>query len=129
MAGTTSGGTAALRYKHGNVLAVDYTPSGADVDAGDGVVVGNRVYIAHNLIEDGKLGALAAGGGVYIATAGGAISAGDKLYWNVASSKVNADGPATTGDKCIGWAYPGWTAAADGDEIWVIHDPDGSLAS
>lgn len=48
-----------LRYKHGDVLMVDYTPSGADVTAGDIVLVGNAACVAHTDIPDGELGALA----------------------------------------------------------------------
>ena len=65
-----------VTYRQGSPLFVDYTPSGAAVNAGQVVVVGELPCVAHAAIADGKKGALAAGGGVYKCTGDGALAAG-----------------------------------------------------
>lgn len=70
----------------GNPLMVDYQPSGADVAAGQVLVIGEAVRIAHSDIADGQHGNLAAGGAVYrVPKATGAstsIADGGVLYWD-----------------------------------------------
>ena len=105
--------------RHGTPLMVDYTPSSA-VSAGDVVVVGELPLIAHDDIAADELGALAAGGGVYKVTAGGAASAGAVVYWDDTNDKVTT---TSTGNKTFGYVAPDNSAAADGDEIDVIHAP------
>ena len=83
-------------FRHGDPVMVDHTPSGADVAAGDVLVIGDSVRIAHRDIVDGQLGALAIGGGVYdIAKATGvgtAVTAGTTLYWDDTEDRGDADG-------------------------------------
>lgn len=98
----------------------DYTPSGADIAAGEVVVVGNVIQIAHLDIEDGVLGALAVGGGVYRvpkATGGGsAIAAGKRVYWD---NTNNVATETASTHKILGYTV---AAAADGDdEVDVYH--------
>ncbi|MGC1275027.1 MAG: DUF2190 family protein [Planctomycetaceae bacterium] len=107
------------KYLHGNVLMVDYTALNA-TEAGSVIVIGDKPYIAHSDIPLGELGALAAVGGVYEVTAGGALAAGDKVGWNPATKKVQATG------LCFGFVCPDESAAADGDVIRVEHAPDGT---
>lgn len=110
-----------VKFRHGSPLMVDHVASG-DVAAGDVVVVGDDVRIAHRPIADGELGALAAGGGVYEVPKdtgqSTAIAAGKRVYWNAADSEVTET--AST-HKIFGR-----TVAAAGDDdatIMVIHDP------
>ena len=62
--------------------AVDHTPFGADVAAGQVVVVGARAMIARTPILDGKLGALATGGMFDIVKAQESISDGAAIHWD-----------------------------------------------
>lgn len=104
---------------HGSPLMIDYTPS-ADVAAGDVVVVGELPLIAHRDIPDGRLGALAAGGGVYTIAkeAPAVITAGAALYWDAGDQVVTTT--AST-HKLFGFAS---AAAASADTtIRAIHRP------
>lgn len=107
--------------KHGEGRMVDYTPSGAAVSAGDVVVVGDIPFVAHSPIADGDLGALSAGGCVYLMTAGEAISAGKKVYWDDSNNKVVET--ATTG-KHFGYVVPSDSASGDADTCLVLHAPE-----
>ncbi len=104
---------------HGDPCMVDYTPS-ADVEAGDVIVVGNGVRIAHRDIPSGELGALAIDGGVYKVpkTAGAALDAGDLVYWDVADSAVNAS-DETGANMLLGIVVNG--AASADTEVTVFH--------
>lgn len=51
-------------YRHGNAGKIDYTPS-SNVSAGDVIVHGDGVVIAHIDNEANILGAVSDGGGVY----------------------------------------------------------------
>lgn len=62
-------------------LMIDYTPDSA-VDAGDVVVIGNRVLIANLDIAASELGALAAAGVFEVVKVSGAISDGAELFWD-----------------------------------------------
>lgn len=110
---------------HGNQLMVDHTPSGAAVQPATVVEVNGYPFIAHNLIPDGKLGAVAAMGGVYKATASEAMSGGAKVYWDDAAAKVSVSANAGANNH-IGRLTPDSSAAADGDVVTFIHEPDGS---
>lgn len=109
------------QFRHGDPLMVDYTPTAADVAAGDVVVIGDLACIAHQKITKNTLGAVAAGGGVYRVTADGALSAGVKVYWDDTANKVTA---TSTNNKVFGYVAPNNAASADGDQIDVIHAPE-----
>lgn len=89
---------AILRY--GNPVFVPYTP-GSAVAAGDVIVSGTHVFIAHQNIAANELGAVAVGGGVYemIALTGDVITMGDLLYWDDANNNAEA---GATGNTAIG---------------------------
>ena len=94
--------------------AVDYTPSGSNVAAGEVIQVGGFVGVANKEILDGELGALQIEG-VYDATkaSGGGVtfSAGDTVGWdNVGNTAVTGG----TGTFDIGVAV---ADAADADAI------------
>ena len=69
------------KFRHGNPLMVDYTPSGA-VAAGDVVVIGSVPFVAHNAIAADKLGALAARGGVYRGVGTNGVTEGEEVFWD-----------------------------------------------
>lgn len=104
-------------FKQGDPIMVDYTP-GADVAAGDVVVTNDTPRISHRPIASGKLGALAAAGGVYKVPADGAIGANKKVYWDDTNNKVTL---TSSGNKGFGETVE--AAAADGDLILVLHRP------
>jgi predicted RecA/RadA family phage recombinase len=112
-------------FRHGDPLMADYTPSGADVSAGDVVVLGAKTpAVCHRDIVDGELGALAMGGGVYRMTADAAITAGEAVYWDATNEKVTE---TASGNTLFGIAVT--TSAADDDPIDVKHQPDGFAAA
>jgi len=113
----------AITLRHGNPLMVDHTPSGSDQAAATVISVGQYTQIIHNKILDGILGGAAAQGGVYNATADEAITAGDIVYWHAANAKVATTANAGANDH-LGYALT--SAAADGDPIQILHQPDGS---
>jgi len=95
--------------------AVDYTP-GANVSAGDVVVQGELVGVAKLDIQTGKLGALAVTG-IFdfpkTSGAGTAITAGTRVYWDVAEQFAKADSEAGA-NKEIGKTVK---AASDDDAL------------
>lgn len=107
----------AVLFTHGTPRMTDHTP-GAAVASGDVVVSQDLVRVAHLDIAANTLGALAAGGGVYKATADGAIALGKKVYWDATAKKVTL---TATGNKGFGFTLT--TAGADGDVIDVLHQP------
>ena len=83
--------------------AIDYTPS-SDVSAGDVVVQGDLVAVAKLDIAADTLGALHATGAFDFpktAGVGEAISAGAKVYWDVADAVAKTDDEAGA-NKYIG---------------------------
>lgn len=69
---------------------IDYTP-GADVTAGDVVVVGNKVYIAPASIANGALGALA-GEGIWDLPKGNTVFVkDDTVFWQAAGTPRGGD--------------------------------------
>lgn len=114
------------RFVAGNPLMVDYTPSGAPVALGEVVVVGDTVLVCHRPIADGALGAVAACGGVYEMTAGEAIAAGKKVYFNTTTNKLVE---TASGNKLFGFLPPDESASADGDTVRAVHMPDLSAST
>ena len=92
--------------------SIDYTPSAA-VSAGDVVVQGDLIGIAKIDIPANTLGALAVQGVFDVpktAGEGEAITAGAKVYWDV------ADGVAKTDDETGANKYLGKTVVAAADD-------------
>ena len=93
----------------------------ADIAAGDVLIVGETCRIAHNPIESGELGALAAGGGVYLVacidTAG--IADGTKVYWDDTANGVTKD--MTAGGAPFGFAVEDGTV---GNLFLCQHAPE-----
>ncbi len=103
---------------HGSPRMVDHTP-GADIAAGEVVVLTDGVRIAHRAIASGAKGALAAGGGVYDfakPTGGGtAMTDGDTAYWDDTGKQAEND---ATGNKKLGLVVG---AVGDSDTTVLVH--------
>jgi predicted RecA/RadA family phage recombinase len=78
-------------FRHGEPLMIDYTPS-ADVAAGEVVLLGNTTGlscgIAHKDITNATLGAVAAGGGVYLAVNLNNAADYATVYWDDSANKL-----------------------------------------
>jgi len=97
--------------------SIDYTP-GAGVTAGDVVVQGDLIGIAKLDIAADTLGALAVTGVFDVpktAGVGEAITAGAKVYWDV------ADGVAKTDDEAGANKYLGKVVAAATDSDTTVR--------
>lgn len=112
---------AVATFRHGETRNVDHTPSVA-VAAGDVVAIGAIPYVAHLDIEANRLGALAAGGGVYDVEAGETIRGGEVVYYDISDETFYNDG---TGDRIhFGYCLPDSGGDAE-DTIRVHHSPNG----
>ena len=68
---------------------VDYTPSGAGVDAGDVIALGNDFFgVALRDIADGEKGALATGG-IFEFVSTGDVAAGALVFWDADNKRVS----------------------------------------
>lgn len=108
-------------FYYGNVnTSIPYTPSGADVEAGQVVVLGELVGIAPVTIPDGVLGALNIMGGVYKCVAAGAYAVGLAVYWDDTANKVTTNAAAGANKK-----FGNLVAATSGDggQANVFHNP------
>jgi len=97
--------------------AIDYTPA-SDVAAGDVVVQGELVGVAKQPIAAGCRGALAVTGVFDFPKSvgvGEAISAGAKVYWDV------ADAVAKTDDETGANKYIGKVVGAAGDDDTIVR--------
>ena len=92
---------------------VDYTPSGAGVDAGDVVALGNDFFgVALRDIADGEKGALATGG-IFEFVSTGSVAAGALVFWDSENKRVST---AAVNNNYIGRA----SAAAAGNKCRVF---------
>jgi len=110
----------------GEGKAIDYTPSGADVAAGQVVVIGAHLGIAPVAIPLNKLGALDIGGLHDVVKVNGAINDGAALYWDAVGNPqggVAGTGAATTvsaGNTFLGFAVGAALAADEFVRIDVV---------
>jgi len=89
--------------------ALNYTPSGADVASGDFLLIGAIGGVAKTDIADGKTGAAHVSGVFSVVKASGAVTQGQKLYWNTSNSNLTT---TASGNTIVGVAAE---AAASGD--------------
>lgn len=107
-------------FKHGSPLMVDHTTAGTAIAAGEVVVTGSCIRIAHVGIPANTLGALAAGGGVYEVAKNDddeAWTIGVPVYWVAADNhaSTNAD---TGSNVLVGYAVAAAVAAA---AVGLVH--------
>ena len=89
--------------------ALDYTASGSDIPSGSLVVIGTIAGIAKTDIADGSKGAVHITGVFSVPKASGAVTQGQKLYWNSTNSNLTT---TASGNTLVGIAFE---AAASGD--------------
>lgn len=121
-----------VNFCGGKPQMVDYTPAAAKA-AGDVVVTGAVPFVVHvanppfgtTTIKD----AAAARGGIYQATADGAMKVGQDAFWDASAGKFTT---TSAGNTHFGTVVAGPTGdlvgagpAADGDAVYVLHDPRG----
>jgi predicted RecA/RadA family phage recombinase len=99
------------------VEMVPYTP-GADVPAGEVVLLGDIVGICHVAIPSGELGSLAVQGGVYTCTGDAAIAVGKKVYWDNVNNKVTE---TATANKVFGYTVV--ACSGNGAAAECCHNP------
>ena len=109
----------AIKHRYHEPQKVLYVAA-ADVDGGEVVEVGDVPLITSRKIAAGEMDNIASRGGVYQVTADGAMSAGDRVYWNSSAKKVSR---TKTGNLPFGYVAKGWSASVDGDEVYVVHEP------
>lgn len=114
---------AEARYVSGPVTMMDYTPSGADVAAGEIILVGDYTGIAHLPIAKGELGALAIDGGIYEVvkdgTGGPTFNQGDYIDWDADSNLAVAAGSGNG----LGMATA--DAGTNDASVYVFHRANG----
>jgi predicted RecA/RadA family phage recombinase len=108
----------AVFHQGDEVEVIPYTPSGADVQAGQVVLMGQLVGIATRKIKDGWLGDLNIRGGIYTVTTAGAYARGTTVYWDNTAKKVTT---TATSNKVFGSMVEASTG--DGDTADVMHMP------
>lgn len=109
-------------FAYGNVTTVmEYTPSGADVEPGQVVPIGdNIVGIATQLIPDGELGGLNVQGGVYNVTGDAVIAIGAVVYWVDSSNKVSETGGSGSN---LQFGFVTKACGGNGQICEVYHQP------
>jgi predicted RecA/RadA family phage recombinase len=80
---------------------LDFTPQSADVVSGQVITMGTIGGIAKTDIKQGKTGAVHICGVFSVAKATGAITQGQKLYWNSSNSNLTT---TATGNTLLGVA-------------------------
>jgi len=106
------------KFIKGNPEFVRYKP-GSAVAAGDVILIGDLVVIAHSAIAASAWGNVAVGGGSYELVCGEAIAVGKRVNWDVADSKVNED----VLNPIFGWLNLHLAADADTDIRECLHRP------
>ena len=109
-------------FRHGDPVMIDYTP-GADVSAGDVVLLGNTAGlacgVAHRDIANGEQGALAAGGGVYDGVNLNNAANYAKVWWDPSVDKFT-----TTSTNMMQFGYVVANGGGGANSTCrVLHDP------
>jgi predicted RecA/RadA family phage recombinase len=109
-------------FRYGDPLMIDYTPA-ANVALGEVVLFGNTAgvctIVAHSAIETSKLGAAAAGGGVYDVVSLQNSTNGTKVWWDDAANKVTT---TSTNNALFGFIVSGGGAGAN-TTVQALHEP------
>lgn len=121
-----------LTMVKGKPKMFEYTPASA-VTAGDVFVTNGQPCIAHADIAASAMGAVAVEGGIYSGMADGAISVGNRVFWDNTNFKFTL---TASGNSHFGFCVAGPTAdmvgagpAADGDTCYAVHSPEGQRRS
>ena len=108
-------------FRHGDPRMVDYT-AGADLTAGDIVMLGNQAGIAcgvvHEDVANAALGAIAVGGGVYDCQVAANYAAWSKVYKPSGNAILT-----TTSTNNYLFGYTVEASAAANAVVKVLHWP------
>jgi hypothetical protein len=111
-----------VTFRHGEPAMVDYTP-GANVAAGEVVILGNTAGLTCGVVHvdtaSGKLGAVAAGGGVYDCVNLNNAANYAKVYWDNATDKVTT---VSTNNALFGFVVAAGGGGAN-STCRVLHKP------
>lgn len=106
------------KFIRGNPEFARYKP-GSAVSAGDVILIGDLIVVAHSAIAASEWGNVAVGGGIYELVCGEAIDVGKRVHWDVADAKINED----VTNKVFGYLNLHLAAAADTDVREALHRP------
>lgn len=125
---------AAATLVYGKPVVAKHVETGTH-NAGDVVVIGATPYVAHCDIPQFAGGpltdALACGGGIYLMTANGAGAIGQRVWYDPSAKKISPAAAVSCVDFGVLVGGPtnnlaGAGPAADGDDCYVLHGPEGS---
>ena len=121
-------------YVSGRPVMMPWTNPGADAAAGDIVVFNSSAFVAHvanpAFAGASKVDALSLSGGVYQVTAGGALTIGNRAFYDPTTKKfynATAAGRINFGIVVGGPSgnLSGAAPGADGQDAYVLHAPAG----
>lgn len=108
--------------RSGNPIAIDHTPSGGNVAAGQVVLLGNLTGISCGIaagdITNNTLGSLHVGGGVYSVTMLTNLAPYTLVYWDDGNNKVVS---TSTNNAIFGVLIEGNTGA--NTVVKALHNP------
>jgi hypothetical protein len=111
-------------FRHGEPRMIDYTPGSGNIAAGEVVLLGNTAGltcgISHRPIENGVLGALAAGGGVYECVNLNNAANYALVYWDTSVNKVTT---VSTNMAMFGFIVDGTGGGGANSNCSVLHVP------
>jgi hypothetical protein len=114
---------AEVTFRHGDPVMIDYTPGSGNVSAGQVVLLGNTAGLTcgviHRDTENGVLGAIAAGGGVYEGTNLNNAANYAKVYWD---DSVNKFTTVSTNNALFGFVVDDGGGGAN-TACRVLHKP------
>jgi hypothetical protein len=111
-------------FRHGDPVMIDFTPGAGDINAGTVVLLGNTTGlatgIAHVDLPNTKLGALAAGGGVYEVVNLNNAANYAKVWWDNTNKKVTT---TSTNNAQVGFIVRDGAGGAN-SKCLVLHAPN-----
>jgi len=105
------------KFKHGNPTFVRYK-RGTAIVAGEVIIVGDLIMIAHNEAAANEEIALSVGPGVYESTTTGILAVGIRCDWDDTANELVAK---DAGDVPIGYMNPVTASAAAGKSEWLFQ--------
>lgn len=113
---------AEANFRTGCPIMTDYTPSSGNVSAGQILLAGNTAnltcVVAHKDIENGVLGTVSVGGGIYDVKVASNYAVWSKVYWDDTNSVLT-----TTSTNMSLFGYTVEASAAANSIVKVLHEP------
>jgi hypothetical protein len=115
---------AAAKFRHGEPVMLDYTPTTGNVAAGQVVLLGNTAGltcgVAHKDIANNAVGALAGGGGVYEVLNLNNAADNAKVWWDATNTKVTT---VSTNNALFGFIIVGTGGLGANSVCRALHFP------